>query len=195
MISTSVFGVIDCADTACVIAAGTFDESVVATAAVEFINTPLPPLPFSIALEGAHFLDASGLATLGARLTCDVSASVVVQFRIDQQSSGGGRTIAGSSFTYPCTPGVDIHVFSDYLAAFSPGDARVLIKATVGSDVASDFATVTLQTWEETIDALTAALAGPDGDQVLADLIEAIYWRVTYNPQFRQAFFRAILQG
>jgi hypothetical protein len=52
-----------------------------------------------------------------------------------------------------------------------------------------------VQSWDETIAGLNAALAGPDGDQVLADLIAAIHWRIAYNPSFRQAFYRAILRG
>jgi hypothetical protein len=198
VIFTRELGRVDCAQTACVIGAGTaFGPFVSATAAVGFLDTPLPPPPLSITLQVPHFLDqpgAFGRATLRARLTCDVTASVMVSFSIAQQFVGdGGITTAGSSFTYPCTPGVDIDVFSDYLSAFSPGDAEASVRASVGGrTVGADAGTVTLQSWDETIEALNAALAGPDGDAVRAKLIDDLKWRFTYNPYFASLFCQAI---
>ena len=167
-----------------------------ATAPVGFIDTPLPPPSFSITLQPPHFLKAPGAfgdATLRARLTCEVTASVSVRFNIAQQVSGGGSTIATSTFVYPCTPGVDRDVFSDYMSAFSPGDAEASVRASVdGRTVGADAGTVTLQSWDETIEALNAALAGPNGDAVRAKLFDDLMWRFTYNPNFASDFCRAI---
>jgi hypothetical protein len=197
VIFTYELGRVDCAQTACVIGGGAFGPRLVsATAPVGFIDTPLPPPSFSITLQPAHFLKRPGAfndATLRARLTCDVTASVSVTFNIAQQVIGGGTTTASNTFVYPCTPGVDRDVFSDYLSVFSPGDAHASVSASVGGRaVGADAGTVTLQSWDETIDALNAALAGPNGDAVRAKLIDDLEWRFTYNPNFASEFCRAI---
>jgi hypothetical protein len=198
VIFTNQLGVIDCAETACVIAAGTFDEAVVATAPLGFDDAPLPPAPFTIAFTEPHFLTGSGsfgLATLRARLTCNVTASVSVRFHIAQSVGGGGTTTASSSFTYPCTPGADTEVFSDHLAAFTAGSAQALVAASTDDHVSGEVDTVTLQSASATLAALNAALNGPGGAAVRAELLDAIDWRITYNPEFRRYLYRAILLG
>jgi hypothetical protein len=197
VIFTYELGRVDCAQTACVIGVGTGSGPFVsATAPVGFIDTPLPPPSFSITLQPPHFLNTPGAfsdATLRARLTCDLAASVEVLFFISQESSPDHFTTATSTFVYPCTPGVNRDVFSDNVSAFSPGDAEVSVRAVVsGRTIGADAGTVTLQSWDETIEALNAALAGPNGDAVRAKLFDDLVWRFTYNPNFASDFCRAI---
>jgi hypothetical protein len=186
-------GRFDCAQTSCVIVGGTGPYGgphIDATSApLGFVDTQLPPPEFSIAVEGPHFFNGDQ-ATVGARLTCDRDETVLVVFHIDQETNNTDFTF-GTEF--PCTAGSDLHVFSEYFPNYEPGAARVFAGVYVNGDyVVADAETVTLQSAADTLAALQAALAGPDGDAVYAKLIADFAWRLTYNSSFAAAFARAL---
>ena len=160
VIFTRQLGRVDCAQAACVLAVGTaVGPFVSATAPVGFVDTQLPPPPFSLTLEGPHFLNGH-MATIGARLTCDRTASVHVVAELSQPPSGDMQTVGASDYDYACAAGADLHIFTDYIRGFQAGDAYAVVWLSVGVGgpaVAAAVGTVTLQSDADTAAALRAA--------------------------------------
>ena len=195
VIFTESLGRLDCANDACVLVVATADEAVVAVAPISFQNTPLPPSPVEIQLEDPHNQEAPdiGGTTLLARMSCATTADVTVRFRLRQTNSLGGTTTGSSTITVPCTSGSEVLLFSDLLFGFEAGAAEVAVFAGIPQTVDAVAGPITIQPHAVVLAALQERLASdPDA---LAELFAAIEWRLTYNPEFRTRFFRAILLG
>jgi hypothetical protein len=87
-------------------------------------------------------------------------------------------------------------VFSDYLTgAFTPGSLDVNASIETGPYPVRATGTVTLQSTADATAALTEALNGPNGAQVLAQFVTDLQFRLAHNPMFTHAFYVAILQA
>jgi hypothetical protein len=197
VIFTSSRGRLDCATDACLLVVATINAEVAAAAPISFQNTPLPPPPVEIQLEDfLHFQEAPdiGGTTLRARMSCATTTDVSVIFSLRQTSPLGGRTVDSSTITVPCTSGSEVLLFSDLLFSFEAGEAEATLFARIdGQNVDALAGPVTIHSHAVVVAALLDAIVNdPD---VLAQLHADIVWRLTYNPEFRTRFVRAIHLG
>jgi len=143
-------------------------------------------------VEKAGFIQNSGgtkgWANIRADLRCTVSATVNIRFHLVQK-----RVVADdASLNYPCTPGAQARIFSDFLGAFSPGSAKVVVTTTALGQSKTTSGTVSLASWSLTISHLRTALSGSKGNAVAAQLKADLAWRSQYNPKFHTVWIAAL---
>ena len=194
VIFTESRGRLDCAVDACDLVVATPDEAVVAKAPISFESTPLPPLPVEIALTDPHYNEAAGFGgtTLRARLSCATTADVTVRFSLRQTHPFGGTTTGTTMITVPCITGGEVLLFSDLVFGFEAGAAEVGVFAAIaGQNVDALVEPITIQPYAVVFAELQDRIASDPN--AFAELIDAIKWRWTYNPEFRRRFFQLFL--
>ena len=196
VIFTESLGRLDCATDACVLVVATLAEALVAAAPISFQNTPLPPPPVEIQFEDPHYQESPeiGGTTLRARMSCATTADVVVRFSLSQTNPLGGTGTGSTTITVPCTSGSEVLLFSDLLFGFEAGAAEAAVFASIGPQTVDAVAgPITIQPYAVVLAALQDRLAtDPDA---LAELLAAIEWRLTNNPNFHTRFVQAVLLG
>ena len=181
-------GIVDCASDNCFI--GTTDlVSTTATQPVTFAATTLPA-DFAIALGGAN-IDATGRVTASADVTCNASKSVALTFDVATASKTGENRVV-----FPCVTGTTVHAISDDIGSgFTPGPMTLQVVARGGTYPVQAKGTVALLSTADAQAAFIAALQGPNGAQVFAQVFTDLRFRLLYNPVFAHEFFVALLQA
>lgn len=181
-------GIVDCAFDSCFI--GTTDGSgVIATQPVTFAATTLTP-DFAIGFGTAN-VDATGRVTASADVLCNVTKSVALTFDITTAAKTGENRVV-----FPCVAGTTVHAISDEIGSgFTPGPMTLQVVARGGAYPVQAKGTVTLLSAADAQAAFVAALQGPNGAQVFAQVFVDLRFRVTYNLVFAHEFFVALLQA
>ena len=173
-------GLRDCVVDACVVAAGNVDVGLLRQP-VSFVGT-LPPPDYAIALSGPFGLDTTPQVTAAVEVTCNATEPVGVRFTIQQ-----GNVTSTTTTTFPCVSWTTVNAFSDYMsgAGFVTGPIEVRAIVSGGPYPVQAQGTVTLRSQAQLATELTAGLQGPNHDEVLAQFIEDLMFRLLHNPLFR----------
>ena len=188
VISTLGIGVLNCAVDPCAIAVGTVsDQGNVALAPITMTNTLGPP---SVTFDpsGPFVIDATNRMTAAADMTCHTNGTIIVRFRVEQPGTG---EFLPPGVIVDCADGATIHVISDEsdsAGVLAAGPMDVVVETDSGAYPVKTAASVTLQTQAEAGAALLAALQGPSGAQVFAQLITDLRFRLLHNPLFAHTF-------